>query len=1114
MSTHIENTVTDRVKKLGKFVVSNMSATEGGDVLHNLFAANKKKGVDILQRFQGTLPDADVGVSIISEALSNRADGSLDGVDFVGADFSEGITIEGSSFVGTRFDRADFTNATVRGNNFGGASFTRAKLGAKVFKQNNIDGADFARQTGLGSPGTDFGSNTGKPRNLEMEVVSVQPEEYKNVTGKFSQRHTHQSVTFAPEERKIAVGLLKLVLNAIQDKKITLSSLRFSVEDQVSQVDQSGVDYKADLERLLSSNGEDRASWLMDPASAKAKIVELNKSGELARMGLSQAMGKLMGILSGPKAPKDTRTPEQIETENVLTKLQGVIGNTSESGKIDKQQLLGVLPEFAFSLRSLIDSNITSNVVDLHHLQGVLSNALVDLNLPTKVTQDLIRPVIRPFAYTSRIDPYGNDIGRASQSSYNSAFAVVIEAQAHAGYSPLQHDFFTWLNSPKGTGSHWNNVIAASRVRPVTYTKISDAGTQSKSVWVDTENQSDLFQDYYDNYKEFIEVYSSEHPDFVKESNISQQPYAPKNSPLSYALASAYIAANGKADSPVSFAKIAAVAKKYFPNGIDEQQIRDLLSNPKDSTVKNRSGSDLQLHYNPNTLFNITSDGLSIKKNKVVDARANACFADVAHSFSDWPSMCMLDVANRAAQRPEMDEIWVLSYARTMDPNDPAGKKWLNTGGRRDVLPKPDRRPMYDDVAAALGGRFVTLQNPLPKNFDEYTGGRGGGGSDLFSFFGGASEDNPMVYDKIWSVDLTPFRVNISPNEKWQQKSGQYTAIVTDVARYAKYAKAVGSAKEPVTDPKAPARQPFETSEDLQNPEFVVVYTLNELNKDGNFKKVNNIIYVDRYRDFVEKFSRGKTASLLSLHLSEGRQILASEQADSVMKYVRDKLQKYPWARFLPMEFMLSSGIARRVTQNRIDQADIESTIQEIEAQEGVAPITPILNYVKICLNALNHVKKNTQRLVSSTGEAKSKIADEMIQSYLQKHAQSMPEPLLTALRKFLNSMSEEFILPEISESDAMGLGLPGSGGGGEAVSPSGESVVEDTSLKIPEATKDTSLSFEEPSEREVGKYKQMRVDEYLDQLQKALDEGDVQRAEQIKKNLRRISSIRSLRFS
>ena len=115
---------------------------------------------------------------------------------------------------------------------------------------------------------------------------------------------------------------------------------------------------------------------------------------------------------------------------------------------------------------------------------------------------------------------------------------------------------------------------------------------------------------------------------------------------------------------------------------------------------------------------------------------------------------------------------------------------------------------------------------------------------------------------------------------------------------------------------------------------------------------------------------------------------------------------------------------------------------------------------------------------------------------------------MLQHLRDILQGVVEETVLPEINERDP--LADTGEGRGGEAVDPTGAPIPDEPSSAsgFPGAeSTDNPFVFEQPSNRDVAKYRQQRVDELLDALNVATENNDTQKIEEIRKQLLRITS-------
>ncbi|MCK9436207.1 MAG: pentapeptide repeat-containing protein [Synergistaceae bacterium] len=521
----------------------------------------------------------------------------------------------------------------------------------------------------------------------------------------------------------------------------TTSSLRFSEEMPAIPDDKSII--KQDLENLLQSG--QKAEWLTLP-EAKGIIIQMNKSGELATMGLAQSMGKIIGMISGPKENKPSKEQMEIEQQTQQEqKLQEVFQQHSGRGTMSKQALLDALPADAYNLRNIIIQfpNDQLDAQQISQIYAILLNSQYDSKAGDSVLLQQQLRDISQFPHGSRIDDITlgrrNPPGGEAGSKYPNTFGIILEPNPNGlpqevksivdmidltSPHTLKNRNFT-EGMPHNT--HWMNAFASARVRPTYIVDNSgvEGSTQKRNVWLDVENQSDALQQAAgrgDNYFKHM----------VKGKNIPFELKAPET---------------------LAISKLYDILKGDMNKSVPIQDVLDGSSGFTIDTFNKLSKSGY---------VKLNGNNVSFNSEMSQDIYALKAIVAFRNYFRDWPEMVMLEIIKRAIEHGGVDEVWVPTFEDCMKENN-----------------DKDRRPYYDYAALRLGGvPFHPAMDITPDT-----------GSDIWS------NTTKQNYPKTWyAIDLLPYKLDLRKGVKCSDKQDPNSvATVTDLNKLTKFKKSLGT---------------------------------------------------------------------------------------------------------------------------------------------------------------------------------------------------------------------------------------------------------------------------------------------------------------------------------
>jgi len=534
-------------------------------------------------------------------------------------------------------------------------------------------------------------------------------------------------------------ALLAKAKDDIWDYIQVTGSLRFSEELPAIPSDKTII--KQDLENMLNTG--QKADWLISP-EAKSIVIQLNKQGDLAQMGLAQSMGKIIGMLSGPKEIKPTK--EQMEAEQQTQqeqKLQEVFQQHSGRGTMSKQALLEALPEEAVNLRNLI-KQFPQEQLDAQQISQIytsLLNSQYDSKAGDSVLLQQQLRDISQFPHGSRIDDittgrrnntgtpgynYPNTFGIVLEPNLNGlppeVAAIIEQIDPNSAYNfKAKKPTSNGMEFPLGPHSqHWIYGFASSRVRPTYIVDNSgvETTTAKRNVWLNMENQSDALQN--------VEEY------FVKFG--VDKPFALKD-PETLALSRLYDAVGGD-------------MHKVVPT---QDILKDAVGFTQDTLKK----------LSKEGYVTMSRDTISFDPGKEKVIRALKSVTAFRNYTRDWPEMCMLEIIKRAIEHGGVDEVWV-----------PTAEDLLKAKSKG-----VDWRPYYDYPALRLGG--VPFHPAMDITRDS--------GSGLWS------KVSKEQYPKTWyAIDLLPYKLDLRKGSKCQDRQNpESVATITDLNKLTKFKKSL-----------------------------------------------------------------------------------------------------------------------------------------------------------------------------------------------------------------------------------------------------------------------------------------------------------------------------------
>ncbi len=1036
---HVINKLIDSIPPESGILFDSMGGSKISSGIRNILFGGKFKtsSKDIINNIR----DNGRGVVFLSNAMSGftiPAGSKLKDCNF------NGITMGNTVAKNVTFNGSTFSGSTITGCDFEKANFTRCQLDVVKFTQNNINDAVFTNSGGYNSEHVDFSNNKGKPIGLTIQKAIYNTDDFNKLVQEGMKRKQYNSLPMTQPERLLTDSLLQHLHGFLTHKGRRLSSLesifKFSEEDPDIPKDTNII--KKDLETMLSSG--QKSEWLESP-KAKEWIIQLNKSGELGRMGLGPSVGKIMNLVSGPKAPSKEQVRVEQKSEQD-TKLQEVFEQHVGRGTLNKKQLLDALPKDAVNLRALINQfpHDQLDAQQVSQIYTVLLNSQYDTKAGDSVLLQQQLRNISQFPHGSRIDDITsgrrNPVGEAG-AKYPNTFGVILEPNLNGLPSEVRSIMeMIDIGSPYNLkyrkfvegmphNQHWMNAFASARVRP-TYV-VDNSGVEGsvgkRNVWLDVENQSDAIQ----NAEEY----------FSRLSKSSTLPFK-LGSPEIMIISQAYDLTEGKMGVVIPLSELEKYKDKYNINK-EKDNFKDSVNNLISHGYLIKEG-----------------DGIALNPDHEEGIKGMKSIVAFRNYFRDWPEMVMLEVVKRALEHGGVDEVWVPTFEDLMKSERRKGK---------------DRRPYYDYAALRLGG--VPFRPSMDITPDA--------GSDIWS------NTDKSHYPKTWySIDLLPYKLDLRKGNKCSSKtSSESVATVTDLNKFSKYKKSLNN-MEVVTP-------------NLYDSQIVVVYQLS--NAPGKF-------FISSCKDFNDNYTVRQLYS--SVDLTYSGDIYSSLYKDKVLRYVERQLNDYPYLRNIPRNMLVASGIVRRQDEYNLSPEEVNQLAQEMQESTSVTMDIPIINYVKVIITVVDHVK---QGLGSEDSVIKNvvgnlvhdKIGSELVSSVIKN---VLPEALKAQPKEPEEEKESEGLSfePSIEDYKTGDIGLEGGSGlefGDEPKTEKRPLADNDPRKKYVDLTFDQNQMSPQGLER----HKQKLIDEYLEDLSKAKEEGNENKVKNINKMLEYLSKESSL---
>ncbi len=829
-------------------------------------------------------------------------------------------------------------------------------------------------------------------------------------------------------------------LEAMQDSERpdVISSLRFSEEMPNIPEDKDMI--KRDLETMLQTG--QKSEWLTLP-EAKSIIIQLNRSGELAKMGLAQSMGRIIGMISGPKETKPTKDQEEADKiTQQEQKLQEVFQQHHGRGTMSKQALIDALPEDALNLKNIINQfpQDQLDAQQISQIYTILLNSQYDSKAGDSVLLQQQLRDISQFPHGSRIDDITSgrrNPPQAAGSKYPNTFGIILEPNLN-GLPPEVRSIVEMIdiNSPytlknrKFTegmphNAHWMNAFASARVRP-TYI-VDNSGVEGsnakRNVWLDVENQSDALQNANDYYTHLISGESL--------------PYA-LGTPEIMALSRIYDVVNGKMGVAVPLQSVLSGS-----TGFDITTLEKLFKG-RYITLEGNTTED------PHATVKLNSD----KEKQIVGMKSVVAFRNY---FRDWPEMVILEIIKRALEHGGVDEIWVPTFEDLMRQRD-----------------NKDRRPYYDYAALRLGG--VPFHPAMEITPD--------GGSDLWS-----NANSKEYYPKTWyAIDLLPYKLDLRKGTKCPSRTDPNTvATVTDLNKLTKFKKSLDT-MEVVTP-------------NMADSQIVVVYQLNT---------AGNKFFISSCKDFSDAYTTKQLYASTDLTLSSD--IFGSLYKDKVLRYVQRQLQDFPYLKDVPRNMLIASGITRRQDEFNLGPEEVQQLAEEMQNATGVTMDLPIVNYVKAIITVVDRIKNKDPLGLKSDD---SNIINNAINNLISDRvAIGLLKPIIeNVLPEALKPQPKE---PEgYTEEELKDLSFEPEGETLEFGKEPTTAPIEDRPIADNDPRKkyvDLQFDPNQMSPQGLERHKQHLIDEYLDDLEQAKQEGNQKKIDNINRMLQYLSAESSLK--
>ena len=1001
--------------------------------LREFLENEKANGSAILTNFRTTYKPSKEAESNTEHILSKVFSGStFSGVSFVKGNFV-GLTITGAKFLDEcDFSGAVFTNAIITHCDFSGASFVSAVMDVDTFSDNTINGTNFRKVTGLDGEDVGFRNNAGKPINLKLTRRVVDTDTYNKLSEKVGRTY-HNRLPFHEDERSIVEilldGLHRLLVNRGGKKS---ASLKFSAGEDLNEL-------KSQLMEVYNSKGASKpAEWMQNPETAKAKLVELNRSGVLKEIGLSELMGKLMGFLASRPKEKVVDPLDPIrEGVNAFV--------DANAGKPDvlKSDLLSIIPPTARHLRAIIDGITMRDKLTEKDLASIYSTLIESVYTGESIFLSKQESVLSTFPHSIRVSDMHQDRSSGDyRSSYKDTFGVLVEPYTRGMPENVKFiidKFMTSLHGSEaasGWSAHWNRAISSARVRPVSIQEYGTQNNKSMSIWEAYEFQSDPLQ----------------HAD------------------------SAWSLFGFTGDIPISGDKLELNRLFRVLYGLAPQKNQkvsiDIIVEQYDKQYHATIDTSAAVNNLESAPAIIGCDGLYAWIKNEKEAFAVKAVQDLRNYYRDWPEVTIIATIRKALEHGNVDEVWV-----------PTAEDYMKG---KNV----NRAAQYDEPVKRLGGVRFSPSFEIP-----------GAGSEIFKFGGpktwykvdltpyklNLKEGDRVTSKQDGSVIATI--LNIDKFNKFDKP--QYTPVTPreDI---------VSTYKDPFDEKMKESRDAivyvYRLSSHKGNDLFVSLPRdfVDHFLVEKRFSNIS-LRFSPMNKNLLSFGSTPVTGKLLNKKS-------ASQYADSVFEYAHNVKKKNPYLEQVPEPLILSSGVAARRSQNGWEEHTVIDLLEELH-QAGYVVYRPIRNYVHAIINIINKkIPKNIQRIVQNTGEPVAKIGKELMQSWIQAHAADWGVEEKEHVIEICQGIATNVIYPNIQARDPFASGQRGGEAVGPAGEPIDEGTAPKTEKPLPEEAPIPGLSFVKPTGDELQEYHKEYETRLYDRLKKAFDEGSSEKVQRLHK--------------